>query len=91
MLGVIQENPFVARSWAAQIGTTQPVLSDWKGEVAQLYGVWDAERHMVKRTTLTIDGQGIIRSILQDRAAMDVDPGLEICRLLQNVASTAAP
>jgi alkyl hydroperoxide reductase subunit AhpC len=65
-----------------------PVLSDWKSEVAQLYGVWDADRHMVRRTTFTIDGAGTIRSILQDRLAIDVDPGLEACRILQSVEST---
>jgi hypothetical protein len=35
-----------------------------------------------------VDSDGIIRSILQDREAMDVDPGLEICRLLEPVQST---
>jgi hypothetical protein len=44
---------------------------------------------MVRRTTFTIDGDGIIRSILQDREAISVDPGLDACRILQPVDSTA--
>jgi peroxiredoxin len=89
VLGIIQENPFVARAFADKIGTSLPVLSDWKSEVAQLYGVWDAERHLVRRTTFTVDGDGVIHSILQDRDAISVDPGLEACRILQSVDSTA--
>ena len=89
MLGVIQENPYVARAFAQQIGTTLPLLSDWKDEVAALYGVWDPDRHQVRRTTFTIDGEGVIRSILQDRDAQTVDPGLDACRILQPVDSTA--
>jgi len=89
VLGVIQENPFVAKAWANEIGTSLPVLSDWKSDVAQLYGVWDADKHTVRRTTFTIDGDGVIRSILQDREAIDIDPGLEACRILLPVDSTA--
>ena len=36
-----------------------------------------------------IDGDGIIRSILQDREAIDVDPGLEACAILFSVDSTS--
>jgi mycoredoxin-dependent peroxiredoxin len=88
VLGVIQENPFVARAWAEKIGTTLPILSDWKSEVAQLYGIYDAERHQPRRTSFTIDGDGVIRSILQDREAQDADPGLEACRILMPVDAT---
>jgi peroxiredoxin len=89
VLGVIQENPFVAKAFAEQIGTTLPVLSDWKHEVARKYGVWDEQRYLARRTTFTIDGEGLIRAIHQDREAMDVDAALDACRVLQRVDSTA--
>ncbi len=89
MLGIIQENPFVAKAFAEQVGTTLPVLADDRHEVARKYGIFDEERHLARRTTITIDSEGIIRGILQDREAMEVDPGLEICRLLEPVQSTA--
>lgn len=90
MLGIIQENPFVAAAFAQKIGTTLPVLSDWTSEVAQLYGVYDSQTHRVRRTTFTIDGTGVIRSILLDRDSINVDPGLEACRILQSVESTSS-
>lgn len=89
VLGVIQENPFVARAFAERIGTTLPVLADWKHEVARAYGVWDEQRHMARRTTFTLDAEGIIRAIHQDREALDVEAALDACRVLQRVESTA--
>lgn len=88
MLGIIQENPFVARAFADRIGTTLPVLADVRHEVARAYGVFDESRHQVRRTTFTIDGEGIVRAIHQDREAIDVDPGLEACRILFSVPNT---
>ena len=88
VLGVIQENPFVAKGFADRVGTNLPVLSDNKHEVARLYGIFDEDRHTVRRSTFTIDGEGVIRAIHQDREAMDVDPALEACRVLQRVEST---
>jgi peroxiredoxin len=88
---VIQENPFVAKAFADWIGTTLPVLSDWKHEVARAYGVWDEQRYLVRRTTFTLDGEGIIRAIHQDREALDVEAALDACRVLQRVESTAGP
>lgn len=90
VLGVIQENPFVARAFAENIGTTLPVLSDADHTVARAYGIFDAGRHQVRRTTFTIDGEGVIRAIHQDRESIDVDPGLEACRILFGVDSTTS-
>ncbi len=89
-MGIIRENPYVGKRWADEIGTTLPMLSDWKNEVAELYGVWDAQHHLTKRTTFTIDRDGVIRSILQDRESMSVDPGLEACRILMPTDSTGS-
>jgi peroxiredoxin len=89
VLGIIQENPFVAKAFADKIGTTLPVLADVNHEVARSYGVFDDAAHRVRRTTFTIDGGGIIRSILQDREAIDVDPGLDACRILFSVDNSS--
>jgi len=79
----------VAKAFAEKVGTTLPVLADDRHTVARMYGIFDEERHLARRTTITVDADGIIRSILQDREAIDVDPGLEICRLLEPVQSTS--
>jgi alkyl hydroperoxide reductase subunit AhpC len=89
VLGVIQENPWVAKAWAEKVGTTLPVLSDTKHEVARAYGIFDEDKYMARRTTITVDQEGVIRAIHQDREAIDVDPALEACRVLQRVDSTS--
>ena len=88
MLGVIQENPWVAKAFAEKVGTTLPILSDVKHDVARLYGIFDDGKHQAVRTTFTVDQDGVIRAIHQDREALDVDPALEACRVLQRVQST---
>jgi alkyl hydroperoxide reductase subunit AhpC len=65
------------------------VLSDTRHQVARAYGVFDEDKYMARRTTLTIDKVGVIRAIHQDREAIEVDPGLEACRVLQRVDSTS--
>jgi len=65
------------------------VLSDTKHEVARAYGIFDEDKYMARRTTLTVDQEGVIRAIHQDREALDVDPALEACRVLQRVDSTS--
>jgi peroxiredoxin len=88
VLGVIQENPAVAKAFAEKVGTTLPVLSDTTHEVARRYGIFDEAKHMATRTTFTLDPEGKIRTIHQDREAMDVDSALDACRVLQRVEST---
>jgi peroxiredoxin len=90
VLGVIQENPFVAKAFAEKVGTDLPLLADYKHEVAQQYGIWDSDKYMAKRFTFTLDKDGVIRAIHADREALDVDEALDACRVLQRVDSTAA-
>jgi len=89
VLGVVQENPFVAKAFAEKVGTTLPVLSDDKHQAARSFGVFDEEKHQAIRTTFTIDADGVIRAIHQSREAIDVDQALDACRVLQRVDSTA--
>ncbi len=89
VLGVVQENPFVAKAFAEKVGTTLPVLSDDKHQAARSFGVFDEEKHQAIRTTFTIDVDGAIRAIHQSREAIDVDQALDACRVLQRVDSTA--
>jgi alkyl hydroperoxide reductase subunit AhpC len=89
VLGVLQESPWVAKAFAEQVGTTLPLLADVKHDVARLYGIFDEAKHQAIRTTFTVDQDGIIRAIHQGREALDVDPALEACRVLQRVQSTS--
>jgi peroxiredoxin len=89
VLGVIQENPSVAKAFAEKVGTTLPVLSDTKHDVARRYGIFDEDQHRAVRTTFTIDAEGKIRAIHQDREAQEVDAALDACRVLQRVESSS--
>jgi alkyl hydroperoxide reductase subunit AhpC len=90
VIGVIQENPWVAKAFAEKVGTDLPLVADVKHEVARSYGIFDEENHRAKRFTFTLDQQGVIRAIHMDREALDVDEALDACRVLQRVESTAA-
>ena len=79
----------MAKAFADKIGTTLPVLADVNHDVARSYAIFDDATHRVRRTSFTVDGGGVIRSILQDREALDVDPGLEACSILFSVDSTS--
>ena len=89
VLGIVQENPFVAKAFAERVGTTLPVLSDDKHATARAYGIFDEEKHQAIRTTFTIDAEGVIRAIHQSREAIEVDEALDACRVLQRVDSTS--
>jgi peroxiredoxin len=89
VLGIVQENPFVAKAFAEKVGTTLPVLSDDRHTAARAFGIFDEEKHQAIRTTFTIDGEGVIRAIHQSREAIEVDEALEACRVLQRVDSTS--
>jgi peroxiredoxin len=89
VLGVVQENPFVAKAFAEKVGTTLPVLSDDKHQAARAFGIFDEDKHQAVRTTFTIDGVGVIRAIHQSREAIEVDEALDACRVLQRVDSTS--
>ena len=89
VLGIVQENPFVASAFAEKVGTNLPVLSDDKHAAARAFGVFDEASHQAIRTTFTIDGEGVIRAIHQSREALEVDAALDACRVLQRVDSTA--
>ena len=89
VLGIVQENPFVAKAFAEKVGTTLPVLSDDRHTAARTFGVFDEEKHQAIRTTFTIDADGVIRAIHQSREAIEVDEALDACRVLQRVDSTS--
>ena len=55
---------FSLKVYREQLGVQIPLLSDFPHRtVSQVYGVYDPERGISKRTTLVVDKQGIIRRI----------------------------
>ncbi|MDS0137811.1 MULTISPECIES: peroxiredoxin [unclassified Amycolatopsis] len=63
VLGVSVDTPFSLKAWAEKEGYQFPLLSDFwpHGEVAQAYGVFNAEAGLAIRGTFLIDSTGIVR------------------------------
>ena len=69
MLTVSVDSVYAHRVWADREGFDFPLLSDFwpHGEVAELYGVFNAEAGASLRGTFIIDREGIVRwSVVND-------------------------
>jgi len=64
VVGVSTDSRFANAAWAAQIGLTFPLLSDFypHGAVAERYGVLNP-RGMPERAIFVVDKDGIVRYI----------------------------
>ena len=63
VLGVSVDTPFSLKAWAEKEGYQFPLLSDFwpHGEVAQAYGVFNADAGLAVRGTFLIDQDGVVR------------------------------
>lgn len=64
VLGISVDSVYSHQAFADQLGgLTYPLLSDFhpKGEVAQLYGVWRADKGYNRRAIVIIDASGIVQ------------------------------
>ncbi|GLY66105.1 peroxiredoxin [Amycolatopsis taiwanensis] len=63
VLGVSVDTPFSLKAWAEQQNYQFPLLSDFwpHGEVAKLYGVFNADAGLAVRGTFLIDKDGVVR------------------------------
>ncbi len=63
VLGVSVDTPFSLKAWAEKEGYQFPLLSDFwpHGEVAQAYGVFNADAGLAVRGTFLIDTDGVVR------------------------------
>ncbi|GAB3162954.1 peroxiredoxin [Amycolatopsis sp. NPDC004378] len=63
VLGVSVDTPFSLKAWADKEGYQFPLLSDFwpHGEVAQAYGVFNADAGLAVRGTFLIDTSGVVR------------------------------
>lgn len=84
VLGISVDSVYSHNAFAEQLGgLTFPLLADFhpKGQVAQLYGVYNSERGFTKRTIIIVDETGIIRhSEIIPKGAPDVDSIISIIK-----------
>jgi peroxiredoxin len=71
VLGVSMDSTFSNAEWAKQIGVTFPLLSDWGGEVTQMYGIYNPQYKAARRVTFLIGKDGKILEMSVDREAVD--------------------
>lgn len=75
-LAISVDSMFVHKVWGAQESFPFPLLSDFwpHGEVAQAYGVFDANKGVAKRGTFLIDRGGIVRWRIVNELGQARDP-----------------
>lgn len=79
VLGISVDSVADQKEFARQNGADFPLLSDSKGQVATLYGVFNKERGFANRATFVIDEQGRIVSIELGSSAINVEGALSAC------------
>ncbi len=88
VFGISTDSTWAHKAYAAQQGITYPLLADYypQGAVAQLYGVFDAQRGRANRVTFVIDSAGRI-AYIQNNAVGQVPPTDD---LIQSLAAARA-
>lgn len=79
VLGISADSVADQKEFAKKNGAEFPLLSDPKGEVARLYGAWNAERSLPNRVTFVIDEKGKIVHVETGSGAIDVSGALSAC------------
>lgn len=68
----ISIDPFPsAGAFARSLNLNFPLLSDWpRNEATRAYDVFDAERSVARRVTFVVDGEGLIRGVVESDTDM---------------------
>ena len=79
VFGASVDNQPTLAHWAKELGTTFPMLSDFKKETSTSYGVL-LPAGMSNRTTFIIDPDGKILEIIEGSAAVDAEGTVLACK-----------
>jgi peroxiredoxin len=79
VLGVSMDSPFANNAFAEKLGVTFPLLSDWGGDVARKYGVYQSQSKVPRRASFLIDEEGKVTKIQLDSEAIDPTSLVETC------------
>ena len=71
VLGVSMDSRFSNKAWADQIKITFPLLSDWGGDTARKYGVYNPNYKAARRVNYLIDKDGKVAEMQIDNEAID--------------------
>jgi len=84
VLGVSVDSSPANKAFAAQIGVTFPLLSDFQRAVSKDYGILNIEKGFAKRTTFVVDKNGVIQHIDVGLQAIDPTGAHQACSLLEH-------
>ena len=62
---------FSNKEFAAKLGVTFPLLSDWKRQTTKQYGLYNEESGYGARATFVVDKEGKIQHVEVGRTAID--------------------
>ena len=72
ILGVSVDPWPSANAFAESLGAEFPLLGDWPQDaVSKAYGVYNEERSIAGRVTFVIDGERVIRAVIDDARDME--------------------
>jgi peroxiredoxin len=84
VLGVSVDSQFANKAYAAQIGVTFPLLSDFTREITTKYGILNDKFPVAHRTTFVIDKDGVIQHIDREKDALDPSGAGAACSVLEH-------
>ena len=72
VLGMSVDSWAAANAFAESLGAEFPLLGDFPlNTVGRAYGVYDEERHLPRRVTFVIDGERVIRAVIDEPREME--------------------
>lgn len=74
--------PEVNRDFARTLGISFPLLSDVRGDVGTLYGVYNPTGRRNGRANIVVDRSGIVRHIERGSPAIDPSSALKACQVI---------
>ncbi len=86
VLGVSRDSVFAHKAWQEQLGLTNvPLLADMKGEAAEKYGVYLADKGISGRAIFVIDKQGVLRHAHVEDKLSDRRTAQEVLDMVKKV------
>ena len=80
---------FSNKEFAAKLGVTFPLLSDWKRQTTKQYGLYNEESGYGARATFVVDKEGKIQHVEVGRTAIDPTGAYQVCDFLQKKKAEA--
>jgi peroxiredoxin len=87
VVGISVDSVWANKAFHDQLGVDFPIISDFRHDVSEKYGVYDDKNGVSRRTTFVIDREGIVRHIDQSSEALDPNGAIGACSLLKKKAT----